>query len=915
MSCDKIDLDRIAKIQDVGWLFIIKESVDIITHVSENVVDLDWVDLNSPREFIGKKVGEVVVDPTVSDALGNLLRNPSRSARTGLLTYNQSCTVITRDDGTTLLEIVPRGPTFSFFDSPNTVFSMETINQIEKATNMTEAGAAAITAIMTFVSYNRGMVYRFLEDLCGEIICEKIGKGGGEEPRYLGLRFPATDIPLPARKMYLDDRVRIISDIEEEPVLVVGDARTANLRYCHMRACADVHVEYLRNMNVRSTMSIAIVNKKKLWGLVAMHSDTREYPSIECRVMSELISRTLSLCAESFERETQRKNQITMNQMIHLSYRFSNMETFIRVDHDRILEAFKAQCILVREGERDPIGFNASKLSMNVRDMLNETAQRHDGSDIVTGHFTPENHQFFSILREDTHVVIVKFANKSRIKWAGNPREKKVVDGKLCPRNSFQAYEEHGLTHPTEYDTDMMTQFSYMMRAFFQRQMLTRFQTRVLDEPRQDKEFFAQMSHEIRTPFHGVYSAIEILLDEPDMPRDQRIQTLELAFSSAQTMLTTLNNILSVDQRPPGDENPVDPGTPSVSIGDVLLSIKSSLQLFAIREGVAFSTFTTVGHDEKFVIDLTRLSHITNNLINNAIKFTSAGGKVAVNIDMFETPSLVQEYLRHHCAEYEGSSMDEPHDWELRGEPDHHGGRWIVVVIADTGCGMKPDDLKNIFNPYVQVSTETHKHAGTGLGLSICTEEVKKMKGCVGFFSTAGRGTAAYVVIPTIILHGEGGCIISKSGDSPTRGENNQGCSVNRILRTWFIVDDSRINRRLLVHMVKKEHAVADIPNPVIVEIDNGKDAVRIFNDHVLDEKRVHVIIMDYHMAGMDGVSATTQIRNIESGKESSIPAVIYGCTADITQKVRARLLDAGMNGVWVKPIPKKALRNLVRSL
>jgi hypothetical protein len=135
---------------------------------------------------------------------------------------------------------------------------------------------AAAEMVRRITGFDRVMVYRFDSDWNGEVIAED--KRTDWEP-YLGLRYPASDIPRQAREMYLKTALRLIVDVHAEPVPLVpllspSTGAALDMTYAILRAVSPVHIEYLKNMGVGASMSIAIVKRGVLWGLIACHHET-----------------------------------------------------------------------------------------------------------------------------------------------------------------------------------------------------------------------------------------------------------------------------------------------------------------------------------------------------------------------------------------------------------------------------------------------------------------------------------------------------------------------------------------------------------------------------------------------------------------------------------------------------------------
>jgi light-regulated signal transduction histidine kinase (bacteriophytochrome) len=152
--------------------------------------------------------------------------------------------------------------------------------------------------------FDRGMVYKFHDDLSGEVIHEI--KTDCTESSYSGMRFPMSDIPLPARKLYIANGVRYIKDVDAEDVPVISKQGVMDLTQIRMRAVAKPHIIYLRNMGVKCSMSLAIIVENELWGLLAFHGYKHSFkPSLHQRIACETISTIVSVRIEAMIKNAQ----------------------------------------------------------------------------------------------------------------------------------------------------------------------------------------------------------------------------------------------------------------------------------------------------------------------------------------------------------------------------------------------------------------------------------------------------------------------------------------------------------------------------------------------------------------------------------------------------------------------------------
>ncbi len=164
--------------------------------------------------------------------------------------------------------------------------------------------------------FDRVMIYRFHPDGSGEVIAERVNHG--VEP-FLGLRYPAEDIPRQARELLIRNPVRLLADVAGEPSPIVPQLDASNepldLSMSVLRAHSTMHIEYLMNMGVGATMTISLVRDGKLWGLISCHHMTARHVGLEMRTTAELFGQMLSFLIERREREDLAANEARTRQL------------------------------------------------------------------------------------------------------------------------------------------------------------------------------------------------------------------------------------------------------------------------------------------------------------------------------------------------------------------------------------------------------------------------------------------------------------------------------------------------------------------------------------------------------------------------------------------------------------------------
>jgi len=291
-TCEQERLDRIGAIQPCGVLLGGDLGDDQICFASADAAA--WLGLGSGL-VLGRHLSEVVA-LTLADfppAPGSRLVIPGlvESPRGWL-----DAVLCHTGDGW-LAELEPPGA-----DDPSIQVANPLLRQLFRApaaeSEWSAYAAAVADAVRRTTGYDRVMVYRFLPDACGEVIAESTVD---EAPRYLGLRFPAADIPRIARDLYRQNSHRQIPDIAATPVPIeVLPGADPDLSRSDLRAVSPVHLRYLANMQVAASLSFSILVGGNLWGLVACHHRRPRFLSVTVREQCVELTQAYALGISSF---------------------------------------------------------------------------------------------------------------------------------------------------------------------------------------------------------------------------------------------------------------------------------------------------------------------------------------------------------------------------------------------------------------------------------------------------------------------------------------------------------------------------------------------------------------------------------------------------------------------------------------
>jgi PAS domain S-box-containing protein len=358
-------------------------------------------------------------------------------------------------------------------------------------------------------------------------------------------------------------------------------------------------------------------------------------------------------------------------------------------------------------------------------------------------------------------------------------------------------------------------------------------------------DFLASMSHEIRTPLHGVIGYTDLLIDGGGLTEQQESKA-RLVQTSAAALLTIVNDILDFSKIEAGQVE-LDPQRFSLAaLVDNTVSIVRGL---AEAKGLALQVDIAEDAPRDLVGDEDRLRQVVLNLLNNAVKFTPRG-HVALAVAVI------------------AASAEAAH---------------LRFSVTDTGLGIAPERQSRLFERFSQVDGSIRREfGGTGLGLAISKRLVELMGGEIGVDSRASEGSTFWFTV-TLPLAARPSAAMP---DTASRTERRRGARV-------LLVEDMEINQKLACAVLEAAGHEVDV-------VGDGTDAILAVQANAYD-----VVLMDVQMPGMDGITATQNIRALDHSSRS-VP--IVAMTANVLPAQIAAFRAAGMNEHVGKPFKRPDL-------
>jgi diguanylate cyclase (GGDEF)-like protein len=462
--CEREPIHIPGAIQPHGALLAALLEERLVTHASANLAAILG---RSAEAVLGRPLEEVVGDEAcrvlLQDAVpGQVysLRGPNRA--TLHLSAHRTGRHICVD-----IEPVRRGPG----QGPPVTMLQSVLSTFRHATGHSELCQLAVRGLRTISGYDRVMAYRFGQDGHGEVIAE--ARAAKLEP-FLGLHYPATDIPPQARQLYLRQRVGAIANSGYQPVPLIihsalDDGIQLDLTHSALRSVSPLHCEYMRNMKTAASLTIGLATKQTLWGMLVCHHTTPRIAAPDLRAVAEMIGEVVSLLLSSLgevEVYAQRlEREATLRALADRLASPVPLPEALAAAEAELLDLVAATGAVVRFsgtffrlGRTPPLSDAENALAvlqaraggevLAIEDLglryPELTACTQAGSGALLLPLTPAT---------DNAILWFRPELPRTVTWGGNPAEHAAADpmsGVISPRKSFAAWQEaiHGHSAP-----------------------------------------------------------------------------------------------------------------------------------------------------------------------------------------------------------------------------------------------------------------------------------------------------------------------------------------------------------------------------------------------------------------------------------------------------------------------------------
>lgn len=543
--------------------------------------------------------------------------------------------VVHQHAGRTLLEFEHRAAA----DDQVSAFALmahRAIERLKKAPDIDSLLSRLVTEVHHLTGFDRVMAYRFRHDQSGDVVAEA---ARADLAPYLGRRYPASDIPAQARRLYVLNSLRLIADVGYRPVPLVGQAGDPPLDLTHavLRSVSPIHVEYLQNMGVGASMSVSIVVAGELWGMVACHHMSPRQVPHSVRMSCDVLAQVVSVSVQTLQAREQAGRRADAASLIAtLAADVSHADDLLLAllpQADAMRRLFDAEAAVLTQGPRLRIvGERApgAALAQAMLDALGSRSNTVLALDDLASWPEALQHRIDGwvgalLLPVDQisqcRVMLLRREQVQVVRWGGQP-EKQVRIGplgpRLTPRGSFDEWREIVRGRCVPWDAlaihTATELFNQVQRASLVRHAET-------ESARQ--QLLAMLGHDLRDPLQAIHMVAGLMRQDDHAPR--LATRLETSSRRMQRLITQVLDFSRVDA------------------GLQLASVREPVDLVALVEDLAEES--RLGHpDVPVALDLGvsgparvlgdggRLAQLVGNLLSNARHHGRHGEPVEVHL-------------------------------------------------------------------------------------------------------------------------------------------------------------------------------------------------------------------------------------------------------------------------------------------
>ncbi len=749
-ACSREPIHIPGAIQPHGALLVARPDDGTIVQVSTNTADFLG---RAPAELLGKKLGDVLPPKVLSAIASNGGDSGARLVSIGeIVVAGQTHDASAHwHDGALLIELeTPTAPGKT--DRHHSAMAqqhrrlMAALADLRAARDLPALCASAAHTVAELTGFERVMTYRFNADWHGEVLGEALLNN--EVDSYLGLHFPASDIPEQARALYAKNRLRLIPRVDYTPVgleppLNPLTGRPLDLSFASLRSVSPVHLEYLRNMEVGASMSISLLVDGRLWGLIACHHRTPRPLSAATRAACELFGEMVSAAIVSLE-ESQRFAGQAQAQRVQT--RFFD----VIAQADKVFDAlvkYTPQLLGLMQADGAAIWVNEQctclgvtpgeeEVSALVRWLETQTVEPLFATDALSALF-PRAASYQKIAsgllavklsRVEPHFVLwFRPEVVTTVTWAGNPEKPVEAGARIHPRKSFASWQQTvtGRSQPWEESEQQAAgelQLAINALVLRRSERLLKLNAE-LEQKNIDLNSFSYIAaHDVQEPIRGIYNFGRFLREDCgaqlDAEGQRKLDTIISLAERTEELLEALLHFSRVGR--------IDLHPRNVPLDGV---VDEALELLGARLRESGVEIRRPHPLPTMACDRVLVREVFTNLISNASKYNARPHK------------WIEIGVRSAADASDGGGDAENVE---HAQTDGHGP---ILYVRDNGIGIREKHYDDIFHILRRLHGREEFGGGSGAGLAIAKSIVERHGGRIWVESTYREGTVFFFTL------------------------------------------------------------------------------------------------------------------------------------------------------------------------
>jgi light-regulated signal transduction histidine kinase (bacteriophytochrome) len=734
-SCEKEPIHIIGSVQPHGALLVLSEPELEILQASLNSTSVMACD----GEVLGRAVDGLFSSSSVAKIKQVLTQHgeedfwPAEPVSVDVIASNKQLQgLLHRYKGACILELENQvHPSLEDLTNIKSWISVH-LMQLFKCVTVPQLLQLAVKEIQRICGFDRVLIYQFDSDWHGSVEAEC---GRDFMPSFIHHHFPASDIPQQARDLYAKNLLRFLVDVDAtpSPIMPAANPRTGapvDLSYSILRSMSPIHIEYLKNMEVTASMSLSLMVKDKLWGLIACHHKTPRTVDFAARAKCELVARLVSDLIEKIDETEIAKERLRLRleqaKIVGTLSKADNVaDSHCQQVPDLLSIANANGFALVGEEFCELFGGTPSEAV--VRQMVYWLSYVVREPLFACDKLALEYPQWSEVAATASGLLAIDISSQKslwilwfrpeqveEILWAGNPNKPvEIVSNHefFHPRKSFQLWKEsvHGYCRPwTAVELESAASLQKDVFALTLAEILRTEKTRkILNKQRQ--EVLSILVHDMNAPVAGMDRVLSSLVDDrSDKIPPKLRETLQVLLVANRKHLMRIRKLLHVLTY---ELNNIEFFATQIDCAEIVHgAIKEVAPLRA--ENTAQFVVNVKEVNKSFRSDPESVRRLLVNLLDNALRVCEHDGIIEVSCETSEVGLSIQ--------------------------------------VADNGPGIAVEDQKHLFDSFWQGGILQPYSPNVGMGLYLCRRIVEALGGTISCQSELGKGATFTVLLPSL---------------------------------------------------------------------------------------------------------------------------------------------------------------------